>query len=176
MSFTVGSVTATAGPAGEKLYQDSIDGLGVYGLKEPDEIDFSEFIEITFDTDVLLASVSVSDFFNRFKDGGDGSDPVRGEVGYLSLWLDGAQLGSSPLTFFGDVSDQANGEQTIAIAPWAKVDSIKFYTMAKNDDFSIKGLEFFTEYTDVPEPSIAVLLGLGLMGLGLSRRRQAKQA
>lgn len=169
-SFGVGAVTATAGPAGAKLYQDSTDGIGVLGNKEPDEIDPQEFIEITFGMDVMLNSISVTDFFDQFKDGGDGSTPT-GEVGYLSLWLDGIELGSSPLDFFGNVSDQVNGEQTITLNPFAKVDQIKFYTLAQNDDFSIKGLEY-----SVPEPSIAFLLGLGLMGLGLSRRRQAKKA
>lgn len=180
--ITIGAVTVTAGPAGAKLYQDSTDGLGVLGNKEPDEIDPQEFIEITFAMAVMLNSISVTDFFDQ--DGGipssnnDGSTPT-GEVGYLSLWLDGTELGSSPLDFFGNTSDQVNGEQTITLNPFAKVDQIKFYTLGKNDDFSIKGLMYSdvpNEEIPVPEPSIAVLLGLGLMGLGLSRRRQAKKA
>lgn len=176
------TTTVTAGPAaaGAKLSYFTDDGLGVTGTgyKEPDEIDPNEYIEITFSTDIMLASIDITDFFDKYKDGGDGST-ANGEQGYLKFWLDGLELATSPLTFFGDDSDQVNGEQTITVNPWAKVDKIKFYTLAKNDDFSIKGLEYFLvpdEQTNVPEPSIAVLLGLGLMGLGLSRRRQAKKA
>ncbi|WP_323813275.1 PEP-CTERM sorting domain-containing protein [Cellvibrio sp. NN19] len=182
-SYTDGIVTVTAGPAGEKLYYDAIDGLGVDGLKEPDEIDLTEFIEISFTSDVWVEKIFITDFFNRANEpAGDGSDPVRGEVAYISFWLDGVELiaPNSPQTIYGDNSEQINGEQTLSYAPLAIVfDTVKFSTAGINDDLSVKGLEYFIvpeTQTNVPEPSIAVLLGLGLMGLGLSRRRQAKKA
>lgn len=171
-SFGIAPVTAAAGPAGSKLYQDSVDGLGVLGHQEPDEIDQEEFLTITFDFDVLLNSISISDLFNVAGDGTPG-----GELGFLSLWLDGAELLGSPLNLLGSLSEPTNGEQTIMVGD-LKVDSIKFYTAAANDDFSVAGLEYFLprDETSLPEPSLAVLLGIGLMGLGLSRRRLAKKA
>ena len=167
--FKVGIATATAGPAGATLWVDSTDGMGVRGFKEIDEIDRQEYLEVTFDQVVTLDSILLTDFFDKDKDGGDGST-LFGEKGYLSLWLDGAEIVGSPLEFFGINSDQVNGTQTIS-GGYVKVDMIKFYTTGINDDFSVNLIKY-----DVPESGMAVLLSLGLMGLGLSRRRQAKKA
>lgn len=166
-SFTVGDVTAVAGPAGSLLFAaDPQDGLGVRG-GEIDEIDRVEYLKILFANAVSLQSIKITDLFNKDNEGGDGSDPVNGEVGYLSLWFGGVQVAPT-LSFYGINSAQANGEQTFVVGG-VTVDEIKFWAGGARDEFSVKALE-------VPEPGIFALLGLGLMGLTLSRRRQAKQA
>lgn len=171
-SFTVGSVTAVAGPAGALLFAaDPADGLGVRG-GEIDEVDGKEYLNILFANATALQTVTLTDLFNKDNEGGDGSDPVRGEVGYLSLWLGGSQVGST-ITVYGINSalggvGAGNGKQVVNIGG-VTVDTIKFWAGGKRDEFSVKELS-------VPEPGIFALFGLGLMGLGLSRRRQAKNA
>ena len=166
-SYTVGDVTAIAGPTGSLLFAaDPQDGLGVRG-GEIDEIDRAEYLTVLFANAVALQSVKITDLFNKDNEGGDGSDPIKGEVGYLSLWFGGVQIAPT-LTFYGINSAQANGEQTF-FAGGVTVDEIKFWAGGARDEFSVKILE-------VSEPGIFALLGLGLMGLTLSRRRQAKKA
>lgn len=181
-SYTVGNVTVTAfklgnpGNKGQLFANDPQDGLGVRGGEE-DEIDLVEWLEVTFANAVSLEYLSVTDFFPAANESGnDGSDAVKGELGYIELFWGAASLGVTSI--YGMNSTIANGEQTVAFGG-AAVTKIKLWAdpairaglqspLGKNE-YSLKSIQ-------VPEPGIFALLGLGLMGLGMSRRRQARKA
>jgi hypothetical protein len=172
-TYTVGNVTATAGPSGALLFADDYwDGLGVYTPNKPgeyDEIDKNETLTLTFASAVSVSAIKLTDFYPKVHgtETNDGSLP-SGEYGHISFWLGGIQVGSI-LDIFGVNSVGTNGEQVLSFAN-KNVDKIVFWTGGGiNDEFSVKSIT-------VPEPGLLGLLGLGLLSLGLSRRRQAKNA
>lgn len=172
-TYTVGNVTATAGPSGTLLFADDYwDGLGVYTPKksgEYDEVDKDETLTLSFANAVSLSSIKLTDFFpkDHGNEHNDGS-LTTGEFGHISFWLAAAQVGPN-LDIYGMNSVGDNGEQVISFAN-KTVDKIVFWTGGGvNDEFSVKSIT-------VPEPGLLGLLGLGLLSLGLSRRRQAKNA
>ena len=165
-----GDVTAIAGPAGSLLFaNDAVDGLGVTS-GEIDEVDGLEYLKITFENAINIVSIKLTDLFprNHPSDGlpTDGNDPVFGEVAKVTFYLGGFSVGSTQINGLNSVGP--NGEQTFAVGG-VYADAIKFVAGGKFNEYSVKAIE-------VPEPGIMALLGLGLMGLGLSRRRQAKNA
>ena len=167
---TIGNVTATAGPAGSLLFaNDPVDGLGVT-TGEIDEVDGNETLTISFQHAVNIISIKLTDLFPRLhpSDGlpTDGNDPVFGEVATVAFYLGGSLVNT--VVDHGLNSNGANGEQTFT-SNGLYVDKITFSAGGIFNEYSVKSIE-------VPEPGIFALLGLGLMGLGLSRRRQAKQA
>lgn len=165
-----GDVTATAGPAGSLLFaDDAIDGLGVTS-GEIDEVDNLEYLKITLEHALNIVSIKLTDLFprNHASDGlpTDGNDPFFGEVASVYFYLGGSLVNSTMI--YGLNSSGENGEQ-LFFAGGVYADEIKFEAGGAYNEYSVKSIE-------VPEPGIFALLGLGLMGLGLSRRRQAKQA
>lgn len=165
-----GDVTAIAGPAGSLLFaKDAVDGLGVTS-GEIDEVDRSEFLKITLENALNIVSIKLTDLFprNHASDGlpTDGNDPVFGEVATVSFYLGSSLISSAQVK--GLNSSMANGEQ-VFFTGGVYADTIKFVAGGPYNEFSVKSIE-------VPEPGIFALLGLGLMGLGLSRRRLAKKA
>lgn len=177
-SYTVnyaetGNVTATAGPSGSLLFaNDPVDGLGVTS-GEIDEIDLAEFITVTFQKTVSIVSIKLTDLFprNHASEGNatDGNDPVYGEVAHVFFYLGAALVGSKDV--YGLNSTGGNGEQTFT-ANNIIVDKIVFQAGGSFNEYSVKHIKA----VKAPEPGVLALLGLGLMGLGMSRRRQSKQA
>lgn len=168
-----GLVTASAGPDGRILFaNDPEDGLGVGGSgRELDEIEDEEYLTLVFEKAINLVSIKLTDLFPRSNhadgQGSDGNDPVHGEVANIEFYLNGNVVGSTQL--LGSASTATNGDQTYFATNGLVVDKIVFTAGGNYNEYSVKAIE-------VPEPGMFALLGLGLMGLGLSRRRQAKTA
>ena len=158
------TITFQAQPNQATMFWDDVDGIGIEYDYEDDEIEGDyERLTVAFSETVVLSEVYITDLFN--------------EWGYLETgWykLDGSQ---TPVWFSASADQEiglTNGELTLNIGQ--SVDSITFgapgLICSENHDFSVAGVNV----TPVPEPATLLLLGSGLLGAGLFRRRISKRS
>jgi hypothetical protein len=164
------TVTLTAGPvwAGARLQQDTTDGFGVATIldSDPDEIEGTETLTISFSQGVTVSDVFITDLFNE---------------GYLetgSLSINGGQAVS-----FSASSSQtpglSNGQLTLDVD--TVVTSLTFSApsggLFRQNDFSVRGVNYTVpaSATQVPELSgsaapLALMLLIGCALLVNDRR------
>jgi hypothetical protein len=160
-----GGITITPGPndpiSPPSLWWDETDGFGVQYSYEQDEIEGSEYLELTFSKPFVLDSIFIADLFN--------------ERGYTERGF--YQLDDGPLVAFLAAADQNlgdpgdNGELTLDIGG-VTVESIRFTApglLASGEDheFTVKGIAGHP----VPIPAAILLLGSGLVGLAGIRKK-----
>lgn len=162
-SCTVGNLTiAASNNAGSAdIFWDQLDGLGVLGGQENDEIDGSnmELLTLTFAAPETVLGIWFTDLFNG------GADPdefatvrLTTEAGdFLDFSIDG-----------NDPNGASNGEVFLDFGAAISVTAILLGSEVDiDDDHSVAGI---VTTNSVPEPGIAALLGFGLFGLGLRQR------
>ncbi|VAX19094.1 hypothetical protein MNBD_NITROSPINAE01-1414 [hydrothermal vent metagenome] len=156
------NVKALANPDDATLWQDSTDGLGVQYNYENDEIEGNERLLIKFSQMVLLNTIYIADLF--YEHG-------YYEIGRYKLY-DGSSWSSwNGFSATNPTYSPANGEINFEVNQM--VSKIKFsapgkiHCSGKGHEFALQGLKV----NEVPEPSTIILLGAGLVGFALMRRR-----
>ena len=187
-SWTVGNITVSANPenlpdyADNGLVWDPVDGLGVTSpydtgsdavpTAEPDEIDWIEPFRITIVGGTYIRGIMVADLYAKFPplprspewtdwDGhGDGSGEDEGEIGYV---IPNNAIWDNWIEFYGQNSDQFNGEQLVLLNMYAT--TLDFKSICTNSDYSVVGIQV------IPAPGAVLLSSLGLIIVGWLRRR-----
>lgn len=170
------------GPAGPSILNQGTEGLGVTtlsaGMADNFELDgsgASESLQFTFNQTVTLLSVifeTVEDNDEHFN-GDDQFDMAVDDVDIDVLAL----LGTEDLNLLPDGGGTGADSNLADFTGDGLTGTVfQFYTTDENDDYRIS--EFLVEAVangdtaDVPAPPALMLLGLGLAGLGIARRRR----
>lgn len=185
-----------------KSYTDpesgTVYGLGVSGGRTGDEIDFGESVLLDFGPGpgVFVNSFEIIVFFNGpeftdpqekgilevvFANGGLGNfyfeavPNTTNQTGLTSnlagVWTNLSPMTSAGAGWFRFVSDPSFADQAVRSLKFLSVDRP---TTSNNSDYALKNIDFTTAVGEpIPEPTTYALMGLGLLGLAMMRRRKS---
>lgn len=145
------------------LWWDALDGLGIRGGGQDDEIDADERLVITFDTVIGLSELFVSNLFADESTMGS----IIDEAGSAALDTD-VTIDFSADQLLGTDGNKANGEHVLSLSKVEPVLSITLSTSGLGHDFSLIG---FTDppltTTSIPVPGMSTIFVLGLLLLAV---------
>ncbi len=199
-TWTTGGISVTSAPGGPECKTQSsivpggdVSGLGVSG-KTGGEIDNGETVTLDFGGSVNLESFEIIVFYN----GPEFGDPP--EKGYLDVWF---ASGGSPVTYwFQADAPPATTTLTTNLGgthanispmtgdnagwfsfnnPFGSLNVTKLRYTAENNpsgtnnsDYALKSVTYTAGAEEqVPEPATFALMGLGLLAVGVLKRRRA---
>tara|TARA_Y100000588_G_scaffold69915_1_gene71606 strand:- start:44 stop:757 length:714 start_codon:yes stop_codon:yes gene_type:complete len=170
-------VTISTDAANRRLYRDNNDGFGIKG-NENDEIDSDEVLTVAFDGGWQPTFLGLTDLFLPNDGGADGEEAIVRGFRNNTLVYELRLLGQFDL-------GNGNGERIFDL-PGLPVDFLEFHSVENpnliffeltgvtvgqsNDGYSVAFIAGVA--IEAPEPGVLALLGAGLLGLGLVRRRR----
>jgi hypothetical protein len=165
LTFTPGPPDTVNPPS---LWWDNIDGFGVQYSYEQDEIEGSEYLQLSFSTPFNLDNIYIADLFNE-----------NGYMEYGWYQLDGGQRKEIFAASDQDLGVPGDNGETVLNIGGIIVRDILFTApglidvngQLQNHEYAVQGISG----SPVPLPPTILMLGSGILGLiGFSFRRTSK--
>ena len=128
-----------------------LDGFGIKGQYQNDEVDPYEYLTLTFSEPVRIISTYLSDLYG----------PEQAEIKFDGITRTGPAYGVP------------NGYVVLSFGSGIIAREVEYWCLdlpvPDYNDYSVAGIGYVRQ--SIPEPATALMVGLGLMFVGLLRRR-----